>query len=215
VRLRPDRAPRRLVCWDVLESASHACAEGADMENPFHRWPDRPVHFFVPNTMYIVTSSTVNKKHFFKGSHRLALLCDALLEVVAAYGWALQAWSVFSDHYHFIAQSPDDATTLKKMIQRLHSQTSRAVNRRDGVSGRQVWFQYWDTCLTSEKSYYARLNYVHNNPVKHGLVQLAEQYSYCSAGWFKANADAAFSHYVESFPYDRISIRDDFAPAGY
>jgi len=140
----------------------------------------------------------------------LQMLNDTLLQTTAAYGWQMQAWAVFSNHYHFIAKSPEDPTTLSRLIQRLHSQTARELNLRDAVPNRQVWFQYWDTCLTFEKSYYARLNYVHNNAVKHGLVQAAEKYAYCSASWFKATADLAFQKRVASFGYDRITIIDDF-----
>jgi putative transposase len=186
--------------------------KGAAMDAQSNRWHHSPLHLFVPNTIYMVTASTLNKQHVFLGDERLELLQDALLEVTMAYMWSLQAWAVFSNHYHFIAKSPDDATTLKKMIQRLHSQTSRAVNRLDGVSGRQVWFQYWDTCLTFEKSYYARLNYVHNNAVKHSLVEEAVWYPFCSAAWFKANADQALRHNVEAASYDQIDIQDDFVP---
>ena len=79
--------------------------------------------------------------------------------------------------------------SLKNLIQRFHSQSAREVNINAGLSGRKVWFQYWDSCLTYENSYYARLNYVHNNPVKHGLVQDAELYPFCSASWFKKHAE--------------------------
>jgi hypothetical protein len=39
-----------------------------------------------------------------------------------------------------------------------------------------------------EKSWLARLNYVHQNAVKHGLVPIAHQYPWCSAPWFETNA---------------------------
>ena len=180
------------------------------MDEDPRRWHHRPPHLFVPNTLYMVTASTLHKQHFFKGSERLRLLHDELLEVTSSFEWMLQAWAVFSNHYHFIAQSPADAKTLKPMIQRLHSQTAREANRLDGVTDRQVWFQYWDTCLTFEKSYYARLNYVHNNPVKHQLVTVAEQYPFCSAAGFKNEAEPSFRKKVESFRYDRINVPDDF-----
>ncbi|KPV51857.1 hypothetical protein SE17_18860 [Kouleothrix aurantiaca] len=183
------------------------------MKDHPQRWPHRPPHLFIPNTMYMVTASTIYKQHFFKAADRLVLCCEALLEVTAAYGWELQAWAAFSNHYHFIAQSPEDASTLKPMIQRLHSQTARAVNRLDGVSGRQVWFQYWDTCLRTDQSYYARLNYVHNNAVKHRLVQAAEQYPYCSAGWFTSNADIALREQVKAATPHSTEPHDDFTPA--
>ena len=75
--------------------------------------------------MYMVTAGTLHKRPIFDGDDRLHLLQDALFEVTRAYGWRLQAWSVFSNHYHFVAQSPQDAVTLRPMIQRLHSQTAR------------------------------------------------------------------------------------------
>jgi len=180
------------------------------MDEDPKRWHHRPAHLFVPNTMYIVTASTLHKLHHFKGQERLRLLHDALLEVAGTFEWMLQAWAVFSNHYHFVAQSPADGKTLKPMIQRLHSQTAREVNRLDGVTGRQVWFQYWETCLTYEKSYYARLNYVHNNPVKHKLVAVADQYPFCSAAWFKSEAEPGFRKKVESFRYDNVNVPDDF-----
>jgi len=173
-------------------------------------WHHRPAHVFVPGSMYIVTGSTLHKQPHFRGDERLRLLQDALFQSASAYGWLLRAWAVFANHYHFVAQAPQDAATLKPMAQRLHSQTAREVNRLDGVAGRQVWFQYWDTCLTYEKSYYARLNYVHNNAVKHGLVKEAEAYPFCSARWFLTHAEPAFRRKVESFRYDRVVLPDEF-----
>ncbi len=188
---------------------------GKLMEPSHNHWHHSPMHLFVPNTLYMVTGSTLQRQHFFRADDRLRLLQAALLEVAEAYSWSLQAWAVFSNHYHFIARSPNDATTLRKMIQRLHSQTARTVNQLDLASGRQVWFQYWDTCLTHERSYYARLNYVHNNPVKHGLVGVAEDYPFCSAAWFQSNADEAFRAKVETFRADRVKVRDDFSVVWY
>jgi putative transposase len=161
--------------------------------------------------MYIVTASTLGKQRLFRGDGRLRMLQDTLFEVADTYGWQLQAWALFSTHYHWIARGPTDSTNLKALIQRLHSQTARRVNELDTTPRRRVWFQYWDTCLTYEKSYYARLKYVHHNAVKHGVVALAEHYPYCSAAWFKANAEPGFCRKVESFHYDRVNVVDDFA----
>ena len=180
------------------------------MDNGNKPWHHSPLHIFIPNTMYIVTGSTIKKKHLFRGNKRLTILQDTLFEVVSAYNWLLQTWAVFSNHYHFIAKSPENAKSLKPMIQRFHSQSARQLNDLDNTSSRNVWFQYWDTCLTYDKSYYARLNYVNNNPVKHGLVKNADQYPFCSATWFKAQADPGFRKKVESFKYDRVKIIDDF-----
>ena len=180
------------------------------MNNQTQHWHHSPLHVFMPNTIYMVTGATLYKKYIFHDDAQLLILHNTLLETAGKFGWALQAWAVFANHYHFIAKSPEDATTLKTIIQRVHSLTARETNRLAGTSGRQVWFQYWDTCITYEKSYLARLNYVHNNPVKHGLVQSSEDYPYCSAVWFKTQAEPGFRRKVESTPYGRVNVIDDF-----
>ncbi len=86
------------------------------------------------------------------------------------------------------------------------------MNDLDGEPGRKVWFQYWDTLLSFERSFLARLNYVHNNPVKHGLVKIATRYPWCSASWFEQNADRSFYNTVMNFKTDRVNVRDDFMP---
>ncbi|NQT51651.1 hypothetical protein HQ576_06365, partial [bacterium] len=96
------------------------------------------------------------------------------------------------------------------MLGKLHMTTARWLNEKDGTPGRQVWFQFWDKQLTYQRSYLARLNYVHQNPVKHGIVPAAEEYPYCSAAWFARTASPAFQKTVGSFGWQRLKVVDDF-----
>jgi putative transposase len=84
------------------------------------------------------------------------------------------------------------------------------VNERDSTAGRKVWFQYWDSHLSFEKSYFARLRYVHENAVHHGLVSVASNYPWCSAGWFERCAEASFRKTIMSLPCNTINVLDDF-----
>lgn len=87
--------------------------------------------------------------------------------------------------------------------------TAKEFNLQDNQPGRRVWFQYWDTLLTFQRSYLARLNYVHNNPVKHGLVANAENYPWCSAAWFAQNAPRSFVETVSRFKIDKVNVFDE------
>ena len=98
------------------------------------------------------------------------------------------------------------------MLKTLHAETAIWVNGLDGARKRMVWFNYWDTRLTFEKSYLARLNYVHQNAVRHGLVPVANQYRWCSAAWFERVARPAQVKTIYSFRTDRLKILDDFEP---
>ena len=78
--------------------------------------------------------------------------------------------------------------------------------------GRRVWFNYRETRITYEKSYLARLNYVHQNAVKYGLVSVANQYPWCSARWFERIASPAMVKSIYRFKSDRLQVGDDFEP---
>jgi putative transposase len=99
---------------------------------------------------------------------------------------------------------------LRTLVRHLHSLTARELNQRDNTAGRKVWFQYWDSQITFEKSYLARLNYVHRNAVHHSLVAEPAAYAWCSAAWFERTANPAFYRTVNSFPIGRLSVEDDF-----
>jgi len=173
-------------------------------------WHHSPLHAFEPRTTYMVTAGTYGKAHFFKGEEKCRFLHDRLLGLAERYSWNLQAWAVFSNHYHWIGVSPEDARTLKKFVAHLHTETSSFVNKLDGTPGRRVWFEYWDTCLTFENSYFPRLNYVHNNAVKHGIVELASNYPFCSAAWFEDKAEPGFVRKVKTFGCGEVKVKDEF-----
>ena len=174
-------------------------------------WHHRPVHVFEPGAYYMVTAGRLRKEHFFTTDDRLEILLTTLQNTLAEHEWILQGWALFSNHYHFIARAPSDASTLRQVIRKLHSVTAREINHGDMAPGRRVWFQYWDTSLTYEKSYLVRLNYVSNNAVHHGLVRVASLYRFCSAGWFESQADPSFRRKVESYrSWDRLKLMDDY-----
>ena len=173
-------------------------------------WPHAPVHRLDSHGIYIVTAATLHKDHLFSDHGKLTLLENMLLSLAKRYRWRLEAWAVFSNHYHFVGRSGEDATNLRKFLKHLHTDSARELNRLDNAAGRTVWFNFWDTKLTYERSYLARLNYVHQNPVKHGLVFLANQYQWCSAAWFERTATPAMVKTIYGFKIDRLNVHDDF-----
>ena len=172
-------------------------------------WPHAPLHRLSQPGAYFITAGTYKKEHIFRADDRLDRLQNLLFVLADSYRFPLQAWSIFSNHYHFIATADRDASSLKAMITEFHSVSAREVNRVDGA-GRHVWYQFWDKHLTFERSYLARLNYVHQNPVHHQLVGDATNYRWCSASWFESQVSRAFAQSVRRFGSDRLRVVDDF-----
>ncbi len=175
-------------------------------------WPHAPLHRLSENGTYIVTTSTHMKEQFFRGKEKLTLLENTLLCMAKQFDVTLEAWAVFSNHYHFVGHTTGAENQLGKMIERLHYDTAKEINRSNGSVGEAVWFNFWETRLTYERSYFARLNYVHQNAVKHGLVQEAKDYPWCSAAWFERTSTKAQWKTISSFRTDRVKIDDDYQP---
>jgi putative transposase len=173
-------------------------------------WPHAPEHRLGEPGRYIVTVGTYRKEHHFRGDARLSFLHQTLLDVAPRHGWALEAWAVFSNHYHFVGFQRESAASLTVMLSSVHSDTATWINRLDDAPERRVWHNFWETRLTHERSYFARLNYVHQNPVHHGLVRVASQYRWGSAAWFERTATPARVRTVYSFRMDRLRVFDDF-----
>jgi putative transposase len=175
-------------------------------------WAHAPVHKLDEEGTYIVTGATLNHQHYFSSPNRLTILQNTLFQYANKHNWKLQAWAVFSNHYHFVGVSPENPNNLSQMIKEIHAETAREVNKLDEARGRKVWYNYWDTRITYQESYLARLKYVHYNPVKHGLVDDPVDYRWCSASWFEKYASPAFRKTMNSFKIDKVNVYDDYEP---
>lgn len=176
----------------------------------YKHYKHAPSHLFVPKAAYIVTAGTMQKELLFRKPYLLSMLLDTIFEQTRRLGWTLEAWAVMANHYHFVAGAPETAMSLSRLIGAIHSISARQINKQDEQPGRKVWHQYWDTCLTYEQSYFARLNYVHHNPVRHGLAKDARDYPWCSMSWLLEEGDGELQKKVLSARFDRVSIQDDF-----
>ncbi len=79
------------------------------MAEPKVPWPHAPLHQSSERGAYFVTTSTYRKQHHFRGAERVRVPHRGLLTVAEQFGWQLEAWAVFSNHYHFVGHSSEDA----------------------------------------------------------------------------------------------------------
>ena len=119
-------------------------------------WPHAPKHWLFETGIYMVTAGTYQGLPHFHSPARLDFFLNSLFCYAEEFDWSLRAWAVMTNHYHFIAASPPDAARLRRLIGKLHMKTAQEINRQDQTAGRKVWFQFWDTHITFERSYLAR-----------------------------------------------------------
>ena len=180
------------------------CAKGT------RSWPHAPPHRLAEGGVYFVTARTRERKHWLHTPERRDWFMQMLFDLTDDNGWKLEAWAVLSNHYHFVAHSPQGSgETLAPMLQKLHSLATKRLNLEDATPGRsRLWQNFFEKHLTEQESYLARLNYVHQNPKHHGLVPLASHWKWCSADAFKREVTPAWLKTVASFKYDLIAKED-------
>jgi len=106
-----------------------------------------------------------------------------LLEVFRIHCSDVFAWCILPNHYHCLART-EDLGALGKGLGRLRGRLSHEWNGEDGARGHKVWHRGADRAIRSERHFWATVNYIHHNPVRHRYVQRWQAWPFSSAGEF-------------------------------
>jgi putative transposase len=137
-----------------------------------------PPHLYLDRCWYVISASTLDHLPLLHIERAKTFMRDKL-----RFQTQLRAWVILDNHYHLLLRT-DRGLDLARFIGRLHGSTSRQINLWDGVTERQVWHNYWDTCIWDEVGLWTRFNYIHNNPVKHGYVRDPVDWPFSSYGYY-------------------------------
>jgi putative transposase len=133
----------------------------------------------VGENTYMLSAACFEHRAVMLTGDRLGEFADALLAGVAEkVGGTVHAWVVLPNHYHLVASV--DMQAYRSWVGRLHNGKATQWNREDATPGRKVWFRFSDRQIRSERHYYASVNYIHGNPVKHGYVEDARSWPWSS-----------------------------------
>ena len=142
-----------------------------------------PAHLFLTDYHYFITAGTYGKKPYFDSDDKKELLFNIIREILKEDSSELHGWVILSNHYHVLTKLRD-AFLLPEIIKRIHSKSAILLNKFCKQPGRKIWYEYWDECVRDEKVFYAKLNYIHFNPVKHGYVDAPESYKFSSYNFY-------------------------------
>jgi len=145
---------------------------------PWHSPPHRPnfghLRFLISAACY------EHHHHIGQSPERLDVFSRNLLAVFAAPTSQLFAWCVVPNHYHALVEAPDIKDLLHELGQ-FHGRASYTWNGEDNARGRKVFFRAVERAMRSDRHFWATLNYVHHNPVRHGYVERWADWPWSSA----------------------------------
>jgi len=130
------------------------------------------------STRFLLTGACFEHRPILSTEARRIEWSEKLLERIDQAGGEPHAWIVLPNHWHVLATIRLNA--FRPLIAKLNNGTSTQFNREDNRPGRKVWHQYSDRRIRNQQHYFASLNYVHANAVKHGYVEKAQDWPHSS-----------------------------------
>jgi REP element-mobilizing transposase RayT len=170
---------------------------------------------------YFLTFTIIGWVDLFTRKAYRDIVIDSLVYCQKNKGLNLFAYVIMSNHIHLLAQSEKEdlsgfvrdfkSFTSKKFIEVFNSNKE---SRRDwihlvfnyhGKTKEGQDYQIWDRTnhpvhIFSDKFLSQKINYIHNNPVKNGLVANPEDYLYSSARNY-ANTDSVIDVITLPLPW--------------
>lgn len=145
---------------------------------------------------FYLSSVAKDRLPVFRKDAISALTCEALNEARNSGGFALYAYVVMPDHIHVITDSSRSSSdTLRfingiiarRIIDYLKQENYESSLRklRQEVKRQNYRYALWDhhpnvRLLMTENMLMERVNYTHQNPVRAGLVEQADDYRWSS-----------------------------------
>ena len=124
---------------------------------------------------FFVTSATFNRRRLFQVVANAELFLETLQKYRREGYFKLHAFVVMPDHIHLLL-TPQGIT-----IERAMGLIKGGFSHRIG-SKFPVWQRgFTDHRIRDRNDFETRHNYIHQNPVRAGIVELCEEYPYSSA----------------------------------
>lgn len=143
---------------------------------------------------YFFTLVTHQRKPFFDNSENVEHLKNAINKVKKKYPFSLNAIVILPDHLHCLWRLPEndkDFSMRWRLIKRYFSIEMNALSNRR--KEKEVWQRrFWEHAIRDINDWQKHMDYIHYNPVKHGLVKAPKDWHYSS-----------FNYWVEKRVYDK------------
>ncbi|MCD2449511.1 transposase [Methylicorpusculum oleiharenae] len=150
---------------------------------------------FVPGACYFFTVVTWRRTPIFIDEQRVEIFRQAIRKIMQTRPFHIDAMVILPEHLHCIWSMPDGDCDFSSRWREIKKATSRQIDAATNTRNeRFVWQRrFWEHAIRDEDDWRRHMDYIHYNPVKHGLAQRPGDWpwsSFASAvkkGWYDAS----------------------------
>ena len=152
-----------------------------------------------PGATYFFTVVTFKRQMILCDSLSLTLLRNAIEEVKQLWPFKIQAWVLLPDHMHCLWTLPEGDFDYSKRWGKIKSTFTKKmkavgwapptivkaspsrIKHREFV----IWQRrFWEHQIRNQQDFNRHCDYIHYNPVKHGLVEDPKKWEYSTVHQF-------------------------------
>ncbi|NET66176.1 MAG: transposase [Moorea sp. SIO1G6] len=147
---------------------------------------------YVPGGVFFLTIVTYRRIPLFSDVENISRLRKAMAKMRTEKPFDITAAVVLPDHLHFIWSLPPDDSDYSQRVSRLKVLFTRSLPGKRSLFGdvspsrrkhreSNVWQRrFWEHTIRDDHDLHRHLDYIHYNPVKHGLVSCPHLWEYSS-----------------------------------
>lgn len=154
----------------------------------------RQARIRIPDGVYHVTTHGDGDMMIFEGPSEKWRLVDLLAGTAEKFDWAMYAWCVMGNHYHFLLKTPED--NLSEGMHHINMSYGEWYNKSRGRHGHVFQDRFFSILITQDSHLLEASRYVVLNPLRVGLVAAPQEWPWSS-----------YSTAVLGVP-SRVSLRD-------
>ena len=149
----------------------------------------------LPGALHYVTGNFLDRTPVFTDPHCCEIFLDELEKLNRNWPCKLITYVLMPDHFHLIANPRDGR--IKEFTGHLKAVSAKAIVKAESrfvfaetANGHQVWQEsFKDIPLWSGWMIWQKINYIHSNPVKAGLVRSTRDYYWSGFRSFYSQGD--------------------------
>ncbi len=133
--------------------------------------------YYVPNSIVFITQVVNHREPIFRDTVHLERLKAVLHNVKVRHPFTMLAYVFLPDHFHCLIK-PTGVSNFSKIMLSLKSNFTKQYKEKRGIKGSMKFWQkrFSDHIIRDEIDLGRHIDYIHYNPVKHGLALRPEDW---------------------------------------
>ena len=156
----------------------------------------RTARIDIPEHFYHIMCRGQRKNPLFFSKKDKEYFILLLLSILQEYDILLLAYSLMTNHFHLLVYRRMDSLGI--IMKKLNIRYAIYFNKKYNVVGHVFQGRYKSSIVLDEKYLVHLIKYIHDNPVKAGIVKKAEDYEFSSAAFYLGK--------TSSLPLEKLSI---------